>query len=201
FISHIDSDHYMGSLSLIKEGRIGKIYKPKLDSAKSNDLNFEKILLRNRIPVNYYSQRAIKIGNSKVYLLNNSDGTISSETSNDASGVMKIVYGNNSILFTGDAGVKVEKNYIRKYGRLLRSDVLKIAHHGSRTSSSMKFLECVAPRYALISAGVKNKFRHPSKEILARLKQLNVKILRTDSAGANLVVFDGYQINEVKWRN
>jgi len=201
FISHIDSDHYMGSLSLIKEGRIGRIYKPKLNSAKSNDINFEEILLRNRIPVNYYSQRAIKIGNSKVYLLNNSDGTISSETSNDASGVMKIVHGNNSILFTGDAGVKVEKNYISKYGLFLRSDALKIAHHGSRTSSSMKFLESVAPRYALISAGVKNKFRHPSKEILARLKQLNVKILRTDSAGANLMVFDGYQVNEVNWRN
>ncbi len=201
FISHIDSDHYMGSLSLIREGRIGQIYKPRLDSAKSNDLNFEKILQRNRIPVNYYSQRAIKIGNSKVYLLNNSDGTISSESSNDASGVMKIVYGNNSILFTGDAGVKVEKNYISKYGLFLRSDVLKIAHHGSRTSSSIKFLESVAPRYALISAGVKNKFRHPSKEILARLKQLNVKILRTDSTGANLMVFDGYQVNEVKWRN
>lgn len=201
FISHIDSDHYMGVLSLIKEKKIAELYKPEINSTKQNDLDFEGILKRNGIPVHHYKHESLAIGNAKLYFLHNDLQSGDSESSNDNSGVFKLVYAKNSILFTGDAGVKVEEKYIAKYGKFLKSNILKVGHHGSKTSSSGNFLQSVSPKYALISAGIMNKFRHPSTDVLDRLRKLHTKILRTDELGASIICSDGSNIEIVHWRN
>lgn len=201
FISHIDSDHYMGILSLIKEKKIAELYKPELNATKQNDLDFEGILKRNRIPIHYYKHESLAIGNAKLYFLHNDSLSGGLESSNDKSGVIKLVYGKNSILFTGDAGIKVEEKYVAKYGGFLKSNILKVGHHGSKTSSSVDFLQSVSPKYALISAGIMNKFRHPSKEILDRLCKLHTKFLRTDELGASIICSDGSDLEIVNWRN
>ena len=201
FISHIDSDHYMGVLSLIKEKKIAELYKPELNATKQNDLDFEGILKRNGIPVHHYKHESIKVGNAKLYFLHNDLKVGDSESSNDNSGVIKLVYGKTSVLFTGDAGIKVEEKYIAKYGGFLKSDILKVGHHGSKTSSSVDFLQSVSPKYALISAGIMNKFRHPSNDVLDRLRKLHTKILRTDELGASIISSDGSHLEIVDWRN
>lgn len=201
FISHIDSDHYRGFLSLIKDKKVKVIYKPKLDSTNKNDIELEKLLNAYSIPYKYYSKEIMKIGNVRFYILNDtSNYYYKSLSSNDKSGVFKIVYGNNSFLFTGDAGIKTEKYLINRYGKFLDSDILKAGHHGSRTSTSEPFLNSVRPKYAIISAGVANRFHHPHKEVLVRLLKRKIKSFRTDKSGAILLQSDGYKIQNINWK-
>jgi competence protein ComEC len=80
-------------------------------------------------------------------------------------------------------------------------DLLKLGHHGSKNSSSIDFLKNVNPKYGLISAGLMNKFNHPSREVLNEMYQLNIKSLRTDQMGAIILCSDGNNLSLVNWRN
>lgn len=106
------------------------------------------------------------------------------ENLNENSIIIELTYGEKKFLFTGDAEVANEK--LRSWDDI---DVLKVAHHGSRTSSSEEFLEQVKPEYAIISCGQDNDYGHPHKEVIGRLK--GVKIYRTDEEGTILVTSDG----------
>lgn len=106
------------------------------------------------------------------------------ENLNENSIIIELTYGEKKFLFTGDAEVANEK--LRSWDDI---DVLKVAHHGSRTSSSEEFLEQVKPEYAIISCGQDNDYGHPHKEVIGRLK--GVKIYRTDKEGTILVTSDG----------
>lgn len=102
---------------------------------------------------------------------------------NNNSIMAKLSYNSFSILFTGDVE-NSEVNVLNTYRKEdLRSTVLKLAHHGSKTSSSKKFLEAVKPKIALIGVGENNNFGHPSTEVLQRLNDINCKIYRTDKMG------------------
>ncbi|MDR3667104.1 MAG: hypothetical protein P4L35_09695 [Ignavibacteriaceae bacterium] len=87
------------------------------------------------------------------------------------------------------------------YGERLKSDVLKVAHHGSKYCSSFEILNKIRPQYALISAGIKNKFKHPSGEVLARLQLFHPNILRTDKQGAVILKSDGNTVSRINWNN
>lgn len=201
FISHVDADHYMGFISLIKNFPIEKIYKPTLNIEESKDYNLESLIKSKKIPIVYYNKEKIQIGNSVLYILNEKVIEKEAKSVNDKSGLFKLVYGKNSLLFTGDLGVKMERKYVDYYNNFLQSDVLKAGHHGSKTSSSENFIKKVKPKIALISAGIENKFKHPSNEIVERFIQNNVKILRTDLMGAILLKFDGEKIHLINWKN
>lgn len=201
FVSHVDSDHYGGFEALIKYGRIKLIYKPRLDSLSRTDLDFEKYLRHRHCPFRYYAKETLRIGNSRIYVLNDTiNNYFGALKSNDKSGMLKLVFGHTSFLFTGDAGILVEDKYKNQYGSFLKSDVLKVGHHGSKSSTGEKFLQSVNPRYAIISAGVANKFGHPDKLILDRLADHHIKILRTDIDGAILLQSDGNKISSVGWK-
>ncbi len=202
FVSHIDVDHYGGFVSLIGDGRIKKIYKPRLDTSVDKDVRFESYLKHKNIPVEHYGNREIKIGNTEIFILNDSlykPG--SSISSNNESGILKIEYGKTSFLFTGDLEERGESYYYEKYKSFLDIDVLKISHHGSKTGSSSDFIKTALPYLSLISCGLKNKFGHPSPEVLNRLKEVNSKILRTDEEGGILLQSDGIKISQIDWRN
>ena len=103
---------------------------------------------------------------------------------NDQSLVLVAAALNRKILLTGDLEARGERALIRKYrGHELTADILKIAHHGSNTSSSIQFLRSVRPRLALISAGARNRYGHPSQKVLDRLRALDIPVLRTDQLG------------------
>lgn len=106
--------------------------------------------------------------------------------------VCKLVYKNFSMLFTGDIEEVAEKQIISNYkdSKILNSVVLKVAHHGSKTSSSLDFIKKVNPKIALIGVGKNNRFGHPSKEIIQRLKEENCKIYRTDISGEIMIKID-----------
>ncbi len=198
FVSHIDLDHYGGFISLIHNNKIAQIYKPVIDSSETKDLRFEKYLVENNVPINYYNKEAIKVGNSRVYVLNTP--AYKTSTSNNRSGLLKVVYGQSEFLFTGDLEKQGENYYSQMYGSFLDSDVLKVGHHGSKTSSGEEFLSLVTPEISLISDGIQNKYHHPSETTLNKLKDIGSSIFRTDLSGAILLQSDGQTIKKVNWK-
>ncbi len=198
FISHVDLDHYGGFVSLINNNLIGKIFKPKLDSSFSKDLKFERFVRFQKLPVQYYEKKIIKLNEGRIYILNVLDMN-KKYTTNNKSGILKFVYGNTSILFTGDLEKKFEMKYLSCYKNFLSSEILKVSHHGSKTGSSAEFISTVKPKFSLISAGIQNKFGHPAAETLYKLKYINSNIFRTDKLGGVLFSSDGDSIFAVDW--
>ena len=113
---------------------------------------------------------------------------------NDMSIVLRIDYGETSFLFTGDAEYTSEYMMIDS-GAPLRADVLKVGHHGSDTSSTREFLECVSPRYAVISCKAGNQYGHPHASVLDRLRSVGAEVLRTDISGTVILRSDGERIS------
>lgn len=103
---------------------------------------------------------------------------------NNNSLVLKLIYKQFNILFTGDIEKIAEEEIVKKYkSKELKADILKIAHHGSKTSSIEKFIDLVSPQIALIGVGENNKFNHPNEEVIDRLEKKSIKIYRTDKNG------------------
>lgn len=119
---------------------------------------------------------------------------------NNQSLVIRIVYGSTSILLSGDAEEDAERRMVNNYDKFLRSEVLKVGHHGSNTSSTEDFLSFVRPTIAIISVAKKNKFQHPSQDVLDRLTARNVRTYRTDEHNAVVLVSDGKTWSEEEWR-
>ena len=113
------------------------------------------------------------------------DEKINENVLNNNSLICKLVYKDFSVLFTGDIEELAEKAILKKYkeSKLLKSTILKVAHHGSKTSSSKEFISAVQPQIALIGVGSNNKFGHPSDITIETLKAINCKIYRTDEDG------------------
>ena len=117
-------------------------------------------------------------------------------SNNNASLVLKLNLLGKKILFTGDIEKEAEQE-ILKYNNLdLKCDILKLAHHGSKTSSSLDFLLKVKPEFAIVSTGVNNIYSHPSKEVVERLNKLNLDLINTAESGAVRIKIlnDGFKI-------
>ena len=110
---------------------------------------------------------------------------------NPASIVGKLFIGKRTVLFTGDSPISIEKYLLQTIPNILKSDILKLGHHGSKYSSSVEYLKAVAPSLALISAGIDNKYGHPNPDTLARLKTLNIPYVSTQDHGTVTFTTDG----------
>lgn len=201
-LSHPESDHMQGLLNLLKVYKADyilwtgvvkntpdfNIWIKLLDEQKNKGA---KILIAN-------SDQKIKVGNliiNTLYPFDSLDGQKIKNTSNDTCIVVKLIYGKNSFLFTGDiASSNAEKGLVF-YSVDLESDVLKVAHHGSKYSTSDQFLSAVTPQFAVISVGSKNTYGHPTPEVLQRLVKSDIKVLRTDVDGDIHFMSDGNNIN------
>jgi len=122
------------------------------------------------------------------------DRDVSGISPNDASVVAKLIYNDTSFLLTGDAPVKIERFIASLDGAELDVDVLKVGHHGSKTSTSRELLGFASPYYAVISAGRDNRYRHPHEEVLSLLEQFGVNVLRTDESGTIIFKSNGENI-------
>ncbi len=201
FISHLDADHYAGSIYLINNNYIDTVFKP-YDPMSITDSIYQDYLTANNIPYFFYTESKKEIGGCSLYFLNDTtNSTYKNFDKNNKSGIIKLVYGKNSFLFVGDAEIEAEELLIEKYSSFLKSDVLKIGHHGSKTSTIDLFLDFVNPRIGIISAGIMNKFKHPAKSVIKKLNDRNIKIFRTDRDGAVILTSDGKQIKFINWRN
>ena len=143
-----------------------------------NDLENELIKILDKKKIKYYSCiKELNIDESKLEFLN----TKEYDNENDNSNVIYIKLNNYKFLFMGDAGVDKEKDILDKYN-LENIDVLKVGHHGSKTSSSKEFINKIKSKYSVISVGKNNRYGHPNNEVLNNLD--NSKIYRTDQDGS-----------------
>lgn len=162
---------------------IGKQFK---DS--ENYQEFLKIVDKNKIKV-YVVEAGQRINIEKnLYfdvLWPDSNNVVTENVLNNNSLVSKLVYRSFSILFAGDIEEIAEKKILSAHDKndILNSTVLKVAHHGSKTSSYEEFISNVKPKFALIGVGKNNKFGHPSNEVIESLKEKNIDIFRTDISG------------------
>ena len=131
------------------------------------------------------------LGEAKFQVLAPNSNEYSS--ANNYSIVIKLTYGSNTFLFTGDAESLSEKEMLEK-GYDLKADVLKVGHHGSTTSTSKSFLDAVSPKYAVISVGKDNSYNLPTKTTMEKLKQKNIPVYRTDEQGTIECISDGTNI-------
>ncbi len=113
---------------------------------------------------------------------------------NDMSVVSRITFGDTSVMVTGDAGKASEEDMLGRNGVEYSADILKVGHHGSRTSSSDKWLQAVNPQYAVIMCGSNNDYGHPHKQLSNRLNKLNVNYYRTDLLGSIAFESDGSEV-------
>ncbi len=203
-LTHPDLDHMSGLLAVLQKYKVDYILwtGTKRDSAayqkwvKLVDLAQKR---GTKIIIAKKGQR-IFLGNATVQVLNpqeNLEGVNFKNTSNDTSIVLRLTIGEKSFLLTGDMTEKAEKK-IMETGVDLDSDVLKVAHHGSKYSTSEEFLQAVTPEIAAISVQKSNSYGHPTPEVLQRLQKFGITILRTDELGNIEILSDGRMIKVVK---
>ena len=155
-----------------------KVEKVIFNCGEFNDLEKELIKVLDKKKIQYYSCiKELNIDDNKLYFLNNKDYG----NENDNSSVIYTEFNNYKFLFMGDAGITVEQDLIEKYN-LHNVDVLKVGHHGSKTSSSKEFIDEINPRYSIISVGKNNRYGHPNDNVLDNLE--DSKIYRTDQDGS-----------------
>ena len=143
-----------------------------------NDLENELIDVLDKKHIEYYSCiKELNIDKYKLQFLN----TVEYDNENDNSSVIYLNYNNYKFLFMGDASTIREKDILEKYN-LNNIDVLKIGHHGSKTSSSKTFIDKISPKYSIISVGKNNRYGHPNDSVLNNLE--DSKIFRTDQDGS-----------------
>lgn len=192
--THPHEDHIGNMHHIINTYNISAFYAPRVTASSKTFEEMIDSLKRKNLKIN-----VIKQGISSIDLGNNTKVTVFSpnhdsyDNLNNYSPIMKIEYKNTSFLFTGDAEEEVESELL-KNNFLLSSDVLKIGHHGSSTSTSSSFLKAVNPSICVISDGINNNYNHPSPITLKKLKENRCIIYRTDKHGDILLISDGNNI-------
>ena len=193
--THPDKDHIGGLPEVVKRFKVGAFLEPGVESENSIDDELKSRLDERGIP-QLLARRGMTIDfgdGAKLYILFPNQDVSRWET-NDASIIAKLVYGDKSFLFTGDAPVKVENILMSMDSEIIDSDVLKVGHHGSRTSTSELFVERVSPEYGIISAGKDNSYGHPHEEVINNLNKFAVKILNTANLGTIAFETDGKEL-------
>ncbi|WP_258535638.1 DNA internalization-related competence protein ComEC/Rec2 [Bacillus sp. 03113] len=188
-LTHGDMDHIGGALSIINDIKIKEIILPIAKDRSDLEREIMEKAVEKKIKVTFvHSNQGWTSGDSTFKVL--SPMKEESGSKNDGSVVLYTILGGKKWLFTGDLEENGEKQLMDKYPEL-DIDILKVAHHGSDSSTSQLFLEHVSPKFALISSGIHNRYGHPHKEIIGRLKEKNITILRTDHHGAITYTFIG----------
>lgn len=211
-LSHPDADHLSGLNYVLQSYKVENILwngvkrDTKTFEYWLDNLDKEKQKQNANIIIAQKGQ-TIKLGRAKIYIFypfENLQDKVFEKTSNDTSVVFKFLFGKNSFLFTGDINKKVEKGLIDHKNLLssnLASQVLKVAHHGSKTSTSKEFLERVRPELAVISLAKNNPFKHPHQQVLKNLQEFSVKILRTDQSQDIKIISNGKDIIRIMSSN
>ena len=190
--SHPHSDHIGSMAKIVKNFEVGEIYMPK---ATSNTVLYENLLLAIKekgLKIKTAAAGVSMISENGLTAYFAAPSVIDNDDHNNCSSILLIKYKNTGFLYTGDSEEKEEKTVTAD----ISADVLKVAHHGSRTSNSDKFLDKVNPKYAVISCGADNSYGHPHYEVLKKLKDRNCKIFRTDETGTVIIKSNGEKILE-----
>ena len=195
-LSHPHADHITGLISILKNYTVRYVY---ITGAVHTSYEYQEFLRQlvaraeiQKIKVDHQFVVALGTDTKIEFLYPNFDVADEAEREahpfmednlNNTSIVAKLMYKNHSFLFTGDIEKEVEEYVLASYPLSLAADVLKVPHQGSRTSSTLPFLNAVHPQKAIITVGSGNQYGHPHQEVLSRFNSLRITLLRTDEEG------------------
>lgn len=192
-MTHPHSDHIGGMLPVLKEFDIVHAY----DTGYPHSRIYENILNRlldDKVPYSVVrSGQKFSFGEAQITILHPDEG-LEPYDINDSSVVFMLGYRDFRALFTGDAEKWSETRMVNRWGKLLEADVLKVGHHGSRSSSSSDFLNVVKPQVAVISLAKDNSYGFPHKQAVLALEDSGADIYRTDLHGDITIISDGHNI-------
>jgi competence protein ComEC len=172
--------------------KINRIIEPGTHSTTERYKEFETQIQNKNIPKVLAKRGMIlDIGGGAVLHILYPDKDVSNDSTNDGSIVAELVYGETEIMLTGDTTKKSEAYVLALDGSKLDSEILKVAHHGSKTSSDEDFVKAVQPEFAVISAGKNNRYGHPSKETTNLFSKLGIQTLGTYTEGTIVFTSDG----------
>lgn len=195
--THSDADHIGGFPYVLDRYHIGTIIESEISSPTATDRMFgQKVSDEHANKLWARTGERIVLDQKYGVVLDIlfPDQNPTGWETNEASIVVKLSYGKTSFLLTGDSPSEVEEHLVELYGDQLRADVLKLGHHGSKTSSSEEFLQDVKPTYAIVSAGLGNKYGHPSPEAMERTEAVNAEILGTPELGTIHCTSNGHKV-------
>lgn len=196
-LTHPHADHVSGLIEVLRRYEIGLVIINGVYLKTDNYDQFLSAIRENEIKViTAESGEAIHFDKNLEFdiLVAPGEGVTNDNDANETSIVGKLIYNDFSIMFMGDAGLKIE-NQILASGKNIKSDILKVGHHGSKYSSFLSFLKAIAPKAGIIEVAEKNFYNLPSPAALSRFAMLNMNIFRTGQNGDIKVLSNGFTTN------
>lgn len=201
-ITHQHDDHMGSATEIIKNVNVKNFIMPKLNTTNNVNTKTYNVLINtldeksiNKIPAQ--DCKSFMLGDALVEVF---PPTSQSKNINNMSAVIKVTYGDTEFLFQGDAETKIENDLLRSdYD--IDVDVLKVGHHGSKTSSSQKYLNAVSPKVAVISSGADNNYNHPNGKVLNTFEECKIPVYVTSLSGDIAISSDGKVIKVYQQNN
>jgi competence protein ComEC len=199
-LTHDHWDHFGGLESVFENFRVKEFWMGPDPADRKMDWLREKAARAGARTVRVQAGSRHVIDGAEVLVLSPPADWAPHRVSNNDSVVLRLNFGGRRILLPGDAGARVERRLAGE-GLPISSDVLKVAHHGSRTSTTPEFLRGVAPRFGIISVGAFGRFGHPSQSVIEALRSAGVRTYRADQDGTVTISTDGNRIEFTTFRN
>lgn len=182
-LTHPHGDHLTGLLEVLKRYRVSRVIESGKGHSIPEYIEWRKIIEEKNIPLTIIrAGQALVMGDVFLAIVAPKEDVLASDDIHDSMVVVRLAFGSSTALLTGDSEKKIEYKLIAS-GDDITAQLLKVGHHGSKTSTADLFLSRVHPQFAVISVGRKNRYGHPHEEILERLRARNIQILRTDASG------------------
>ena len=193
--THSDKDHIGGLIDVLERYEVENILitNNKNDTTVAN-VFMDKVLEEKATDYVVTYGQQLALGASTSLLILSPTGDVTDWESNTASIVTQLRYGDIEFMFTGDAPISIEEYLSRTFGKNLESEVLKLGHHGSRTSSGEIFLDTVKPNFGVVSVGKDNIYGHPHGEVVENLQKRNINMLNTADGGTIVFKSDGKSV-------
>lgn len=196
-LTHPHDDHVSGLIDVLRRYNVKKVLYTGIVHDSPAFLEWREIIKEKKVPLVLIERpQTIKLGKECLIEILYPDKPFIAESRhnlNNTSIVLRLLYGENSFLFVGDAEDELELKLLKSEANL-DGNILKVGHHGSDTSSGFAFLEKVGPQIAVISVGAENKFKHPDRRIIKRLDRMGIRVMRTDLLGTIEIISDGQEI-------
>lgn len=206
-LSHPHPDHMNGLQYILKKFNVKQVWESGRDPDLPGHADFRRIIAERNIPRRTVSAEddPINLGEAELRVLHPSRLFTGQErqayaAENNRSLVVRISFDDKTCLFTGDIGMSAEQRLVRS-GQDLKCDLLKVPHHGSKSSSSDVFVAATRPELAVITVGKGNRYRHPSDEVVARYDANGARICRTDQDGAITIAVKNGRLDTIGWND
>ena len=194
--THPHHDHIGGMDQILTDFEVGTVMMPDVSYPTAHYKALKKIIRKKDIEVIKAEKgKKIKLGRDLTVQTLSPPQNAEYEDFNDYSAVLRIKHKKNTFLLMGDAGIEVEKQMLSTMKKKhLSSDVLKIGHHGANSATTESFIKAINPKTAVISVGKNNRYHFPDADVMQRLNDLNISVLRTDQIGTIIASSDGKHI-------